>query len=95
MSPDQSIAYALDLSRTAAPISSATTLSPPRVDHGLSPRELDVARLIAQGRTSQQVADELYISVRTVGTHISHIFRKLDVPTRSAIAAYAHREGIV
>ena len=95
MSPDQSIAYALDLSRAPVPMPSAPVISRPRVDHGLSPRELDVVRLIAQGRTSQQIADELYISVRTVGTHISHIFRKLEVPTRSAIAAYAHREGLV
>jgi non-specific serine/threonine protein kinase len=95
LSPAQSLAYALDLSHAPA-IAPAEPVAPlPQSDHGLSPRELDVVRLIAQGRTSQQIADELYISVRTVGTHISHIFRKLDVPTRSAIAAYAHREGLV
>lgn len=58
---------------------------------GLTPRESDVLRLIAEGRTNRQIADELFISVKTVGIHVSHILTKFGVPSRGAAAAAAHR----
>jgi predicted ATPase/DNA-binding CsgD family transcriptional regulator len=62
---------------------------------GLTERERDVLRLIAQGHTNPEIAEALYISQRTAATHVSHILEKLDVPTRTAAAAYAVRAGLV
>lgn len=56
---------------------------------GLSPRELQILRLVAGGRTNAQIAAELYLSERTVHRHVSSIFTKLDVHSRTAAAAYA------
>jgi DNA-binding CsgD family transcriptional regulator len=56
---------------------------------GLSPRELDVLRLIAAGKSNQAIAAELLISDRTVERHVSNIFLKLGVGSRTAAAAYA------
>ncbi|WP_019634204.1 helix-turn-helix transcriptional regulator [Actinomadura atramentaria] len=53
-----------------------------RGPHGLSPRESEVAALVADGHTNQQVAEKLFISVRTVETHLSNIFGKLGVTSR-------------
>ncbi|HEU0075169.1 MAG TPA: alpha/beta fold hydrolase [Dehalococcoidia bacterium] len=58
---------------------------------GLSPREREVLRLIAQGLSNQQLADELVISVRTVERHINHIYEKLGIHNRAQAAAYALR----
>jgi len=63
--------------------------------HGLSRRELEVVRLVAAGKTNNEISDLLCISPRTVTTHISNVFNKLDITNRSALAAFAHREGIV
>ena len=61
----------------------------------LTDRELDVLGLIAVGMTNQQIADELFISVRTAGNHVSHILTKLEVANRGEAAAIAHRERLV
>ena len=53
--------------------------------HGLSPRELDVVRLVREGYTNQQIAETLFVTKRTVETHVSHIMAKLGVTTRTAI----------
>lgn len=63
--------------------------------HGLSPRELDVLRLMANGLTNQQIADELFLSRRTVTSHVASILGKLDLSSRTAAAAFAIRQGIV
>ena len=79
-----------DLSRVEA-----LTLEPAVGDpQGLSPREVEVLRLVAAGRTNQAIADELFLSDRTVGRHVSNIFAKLGVNTRTAAAAYAFDHGI-
>ncbi|WP_344951670.1 helix-turn-helix transcriptional regulator [Actinomadura miaoliensis] len=49
---------------------------------GLSQREFEVAMLVSDGLTNQQIAERLFISVRTVETHLSHIFSKLDITSR-------------
>jgi len=61
---------------------------------GLSPRELDVLRLVAAGKSNQLIAAELVISERTVERHMSNIFGKLGVGSRTAAAAYAFTHGI-
>jgi DNA-binding CsgD family transcriptional regulator len=62
---------------------------------GLSPRELDVVRLVAAGHTNQAIAAELYLSEKTVARHMSNIFVKLGVSSRTAAAAYAFEHGLV
>ena len=61
---------------------------------GLSPREVEVLRLVAAGRTNQAVASELFLSERTVERHVSNILTKLGVGSRTAAAAYAFEHGI-
>lgn len=53
--------------------------------HGLTQRELDVVKLVGEGYTNQQIAESLFVSIRTVETHLSHIFTKLGVTTRTAV----------
>jgi predicted ATPase/DNA-binding CsgD family transcriptional regulator len=60
---------------------------------GLSPRELDVLRLVAQGLTDPEVAERLYISRRTVNTHLTSIYTKLGVSSRTAAARIAIERG--
>ncbi|MGP3920045.1 helix-turn-helix transcriptional regulator [Nonomuraea sp. 10N515B] len=57
----------------------------------LTPRELEVLRLVTQGRTNRDIAAELFISVKTVSVHVSNILAKLGVTTRGEAAAAAHR----
>lgn len=62
--------------------------------HGLTPRELDVLRLVATGDTNKGIATRLFISERTVERHLSNIFKKLNVATRAAATAYAYEHGL-
>ncbi|MET0769734.1 MAG: LuxR C-terminal-related transcriptional regulator, partial [Solirubrobacteraceae bacterium] len=62
---------------------------------GLSRREAEVLRRLAAGATNKAIAAELVLSVRTVDRHVSNIFAKLGVSTRTAAAAYAHEHRIV
>jgi DNA-binding NarL/FixJ family response regulator len=62
---------------------------------GLSPREIDVLRLLASGMTNAAIAQALFISSKTVATHIHGIFAKFGVRTRSEAVAFAFREGLV
>jgi DNA-binding CsgD family transcriptional regulator len=63
--------------------------------HGLTPREVEILRLIARGKANRAIADELHLSERTVHRHVSNIFTKLDVDSRTAAVAFAIRHGIV
>ena len=56
---------------------------------GLTPRELEVLRLVTAGPTNPRIASELYVSERTVHRHLSNIFDKLHVGSRTEAAAYA------
>ena len=67
----------------------------PSDDHGLSPRELEVLRLIAQGITNKAIAAELGLSVRTIDRHVSNLLTKIDVDSRAAATAYAYENGLV
>ncbi len=61
----------------------------------LTPRELEVLRLVAQGRTNRDIAGELFISAKTVSVHVSNILPKLGVSTRGEAAAAAHRLALL
>jgi DNA-binding CsgD family transcriptional regulator len=62
---------------------------------GLTPRELEVLEHLALGQTNRQIADELFISIKTAGVHVSHILSKLGAANRSEAGAIAHRLGLV
>lgn len=61
---------------------------------GLSPREVEVLRLVAAGRTNAEIAGELYVAEKTVARHLSNMFTKLDVTSRTAAAAFAFEHGL-
>ena len=65
---------------------------PPTLDP-LTDREMDVLKLVAQGMSNQEIADELVISEGTVRTHVSNILSKLHLANRTQAALYALREG--
>jgi non-specific serine/threonine protein kinase len=62
---------------------------------GLSPREREVAQLIALGRSNREIAEALVLSSKTVESHVKHIFEKLGVQARTEIAVWATRQGLV
>lgn len=61
---------------------------------GLTPREIEVVRLLAHGLTNREVADRLHISVRTVEGHRASIMRRLDAHTRADLVYYCERKGL-
>jgi two-component system response regulator NreC len=68
---------------------------PPGPPDDLSAREVEVLRLIALGHTNVEIAQKLYLSVRTVETHRSHIQQKLRVSSRAELVSYALHRGLV
>lgn len=61
---------------------------------GLSEREVEVLVLVARGHTNRSIAEELFISEKTVTSHLTHIFTKLGVSSRAAATAYAYERGL-
>lgn len=61
---------------------------------GLTRREVDVVRLVAEGLTNRQIARRLVVSEATVKTHLNHVLSKLDVDGRPALVAWAWRQGL-
>jgi DNA-binding CsgD family transcriptional regulator len=78
----------------AAPEPDAGEPPQPGADLDLTAREVEVLQHLARGATNRQIADALYISVRTVGVHVSHILAKLSAANRGEAAAIAHRLGL-
>ena len=62
---------------------------------GLTPRELEVLRQLASGKTNRAIAADLVISEKTVARHVANIFTKLDLSSRSAATAYAYEHDLV
>ncbi len=81
----------LPLGRTAAPAAVPVADTDPAEALGLTGRERDVLRLVAEGRTNRQVAEALFISPKTASVHVSNILAKLGVSGRGEAAALAHR----
>ncbi|WP_436502003.1 ATP-binding protein [Actinokineospora sp. HUAS TT18] len=75
MSPDEALGYAL-----------GTDTAPP--DQPLTPRELEIARLVSDGMTNREIAGRLVIALRTADTHVQNILTKLDFANRAQIAAW-------
>jgi two-component system, NarL family, response regulator NreC len=68
---------------------------PPGPPDDLSEREVDVLRLIALGHTNAEIGEQLYLSVRTVETHRSHIQQKLRLTSRAELVGYALERGLI
>ena len=88
---DEAIEYALSVEK-----SSTTTLSSTAEQHpgGLTSREVEVLGLVAEGLTNAQVARELFLSPRTVETHLTSIYHKLGVNSRAAATRFALEHGL-
>jgi two-component system response regulator NreC len=70
-------------------------MPPPGPPDGLSEREVEVLKLIALGYTNAEIADKLYLSVRTIETHRNHIHQKLRLDSRAELVRYALDHGLV
>jgi len=73
----------------------ALTRPRPRFQAGLTAREGEVLALVAKGKSNRDIAGELFISERTVARHVSNIFSKLDVSSRTAATAFAFEHNMV
>jgi DNA-binding NarL/FixJ family response regulator len=80
-----------DLARLETPTSRRASGNP----FGLTAREIEVLRLVSSGLTNRKISKELFLSEKTIDRHVSNIFAKLDVPTRTAASALAHRHKLV
>jgi predicted ATPase/DNA-binding CsgD family transcriptional regulator len=78
---------AIDLALRAFMSARDELASPPPA--GMTPRELEVLRLLAAGKSNRQIAEAIFLSSRTVERHVANIYRKIDVHNRSEATAYA------
>jgi DNA-binding CsgD family transcriptional regulator len=98
MSLQDAVEEALAVGSAAPPPENAPAPSqhlPPPESAGLTAREVDVLRLIVEGKTDPEIAETLFISRATVSKHVGAVLSKLGVPTRSAAAVAAVRRGLV
>jgi DNA-binding NarL/FixJ family response regulator len=86
--PDELLARVRRLVRHSRAANGASTAN-------LTPRELEVLQLLATGFAADEIAKKLFISKKTVGTHIEHIFTKLGVRSRAQAIAVAYRDELV
>ena len=80
--------------KLGAKLASAPELSDGQLD-GLTQRELEVLRLIALGHTNSQIAEQLFLSVRTIETHRAHIQQKTRKSSRPELVRYAMDHGLL
>ena len=98
MTPEQALAAQGQATVSVPPSTGPAAASPaktPKYPAGLTTREVEVLRLVAQGLTNEQVAQRLVISPRTVDTHLTSIYSKLGVSSRSAATRYAMQHHLV
>ncbi|MCK4638755.1 MAG: response regulator transcription factor, partial [Bacteroidales bacterium] len=67
----------------------------PNNDPKLSERESEILKLFAEGKTSREISELLFVSVKTVGTHKQHILEKLELKTTTDLVKYALKKGII
>ncbi len=75
-------------------LTTTVTPSSPTYAGGLTAREVEVLRLVAQGLTNSEIANELGLSEKTIAHHLTHIFNKTTSENRAAAVAYAIRHGL-
>jgi DNA-binding CsgD family transcriptional regulator len=85
----QTLARQLGLASAPAPTSDGSAFG------DLTPRELEVLRLVAEGRSNGEIGAALFISTKTASVHVSNILAKLRVSSRGEAAALAHRHGLI
>lgn len=78
-----------------AQLTAAPACAPTKSPHNLSPRELEVLRHVATGKTNKLIARALGLSEKTVDRHVSNILTKIDAPSRAAATAFAYEHGLV
>lgn len=76
-------------------VASNSAVNSAHVAENLTEREIDVLRLVAKGYSNPQIAEELYITVNTVKSHLKNILAKLQLDNRTQVAAYALQSGLV
>jgi predicted ATPase/DNA-binding CsgD family transcriptional regulator len=97
--PEEAAAEARSGGEPAAPVVAIAAAAPPKpaaaatMANLLTPRELDVLRLLVDGKSDREIADELFLSRRTASNHVAAILAKLEVPSRTAAATRAVRDG--
>jgi DNA-binding CsgD family transcriptional regulator len=91
MAPEEAIEYAL----RPPPRAPEDPATPPVYPAGLSAREVEVLRLLAQGMTNAQIAQELYISPRTVNGHLTSAYHKIGSRSRAEAARFASEHGLL
>ena len=92
MSIEQAIEWIFSISE---PYAHAKVQPTPSYPAGLTTREVEVLRLVAQGMTNEQVAEQLVVSPRTVSTHLTSIYNKLGVNSRSAATRFAVEHQLI
>lgn len=93
------------LAAVRAAASGASALAPPIASRlmdrlrapqqSLSPREIEVLQLVADGRSNTEVATELFVTETTVKSHLAHVFTKLGVTSRTAAVSEARARGVL
>ena len=95
MSLQRAAGYALFLENTLPTAAGKSSQTETRVQtSSLTPREREVALLVAQGLTNRSISEELSISERTVATHVGRILKKLELGSRSRLAAWITEEQL-
>ena len=99
MSMEEAIEYALARDEPSATTPSSTTRhsslsSAPELPAGLTPREVEVLGLVAEGLTNAQIAQRLFLSPRTVHRHLNSVYHKLGVSSRTAATRFAIEHGL-
>lgn len=90
---DEALAWTLGSTTNVAP--DPPSAPPPSNTMGLTARELEVLRLLEEGKSSREIGAELFISHRTASTHVANIFSKLEVDNRAAAVARAYQLGLL
>jgi DNA-binding NarL/FixJ family response regulator len=95
MSTGQAVEYALEEPTTPdGYVPTTVPSSAPELAANLTPREVEALQLVAEGLTNAQAAKELYLSSRTIETHLTSIYHKLGVSSRAAATRLALEHGL-
>jgi DNA-binding NarL/FixJ family response regulator len=92
---DAFISKSVDPDQLADSLRRATNIHPAVEEKGLSKRELDVLRALAEGKSNKEIARALWLAQQTVKFHLTSIYRKLDVTSRTQAVNWAYRHGLV
>ncbi|HEY7035457.1 MAG TPA: LuxR C-terminal-related transcriptional regulator [Thermomicrobiales bacterium] len=95
LSQEDAVAEALAVAAALAEAAETAGSDVPAPGHGLTAREVDVLRLLVEGRSNAEIAAALFVGAGTVKSHVANILAKLGVPTRAAAAAHAVHHGLV